>query len=98
MYLKIHENPTGRIVAVCDKELIGQVLEDENRYLDLDRFRGFYVGEISNEEGIRKALGEFHSANIVGKKAVGIAVELGIASGNQVLRINDIPYVQIYKV
>jgi len=33
MYLKIHEQQGKKIIAVCDKELIGKILTDGNAYL-----------------------------------------------------------------
>jgi len=98
MYLKIHENPSGKIVAVCDKELIGQVLEDETRYLDLDKYRNFYMGEHVEEDAVKKALENFGSANVVGERGVRIAIEMGIVEESSVMNINDVPYVQIYRV
>ena len=98
MYLKIHENPKGKIIAVCDKELIGQILEDETRYLDLDRYRNFYVGEHADEKTVRAALEDFGSVNIVGTKGVKIALDMGIVKQEDVMNVNSIPYIQAYRV
>ncbi|MBN1170457.1 DUF424 family protein [Candidatus Micrarchaeota archaeon] len=98
MYLKIHENPQGKIIAVCDKDLIGRILKDKTRHLDLDRYRGFYMGKQVEEEIVRTALGDFLSANIVGKKAVKIALDMGIAKEKDVMNIDNVPYIQIYRV
>ena len=96
MYLKIHED--GRIVAACDKELVGRVLEDEERYLDLDRYKGFYMGEVTGEEKVRDALKGFESANLVGSRCVGIALDMGLADKEDVMYIKETPYIQIYRI
>jgi len=98
MYLKIHETGAGRIVAVCDKELIGRVLEGGNAVMDLDRYRGFYVGDEAGEKEVRDALGKFSSANLVGKNAVKVAISMGAAEKDDVMYINKTPYIQIYKL
>lgn len=98
MYLKIHEGPRGRVVAVCDKELIGKVLEDENTCMDLKKHRSFYVGERVGKDEIESALETFSSANIVGQKSVGVALSLGLVGKDDVMYINDTPYIQIYKI
>jgi len=98
MYLKIHDTPKGRIVAACDEELIGRVLEDKNAYLDLDRYRGFYVGAKAGDNELRQALSTFSSANLVGKEAVDVAVSMRLVSKGDVMYINKIPYIQIYKI
>ncbi len=98
MYVKVHDGESGRIVAACDKKLIGKVLEEGDKFLDLDTYRNFYVGEISEEEKLKETLSSFASANLVGSKSVGIAVSMGIASEDDIMYINETPYIQIYKI
>jgi len=98
MYLKVHENARGNIVAACDADLIGKVFEDKKGYLDLDRYRGFYVGEKASDASVKSALKAFGSANLVGKRAVKSAVELGLAGRDDVMYIKGIPYIQIYRI
>jgi hypothetical protein len=98
MYLKVHDGENGRVVAACDRELIGKVLEDGDRFLDLGAYKEFYVGDVSEEEEVRKTLSEFSSANLVGKKSVGIALSMGIADEEDVMYIKETPYIQIYKI
>jgi len=98
MYLRIHQTAGGRVVAVCDEALIGKVITEKNRQLDLDRYRGFYVGDKCGREEVEEALKEFSSLNLVGKEAVKVALELGLASENDVMYINYTPYIQIYNL
>ncbi len=98
MYLKIHESAGQRIVAACDAELIGRVLEAGGRVLDLDRYRGFYAGSRATAGEIAEALGSFTSANLVGRKTVKVALERGLASDDDVMYIKGIPYIQIYRI
>ena len=98
MYLKIHENAEGRIVAVCDKDLIGKVFESKSLYLDLDKYRSFYIGELATEEMVKNALKRFTSVNIVGKKAVNVAVKNGLVGKDEIKYINKVPYIQVYKI
>ena len=98
MYLKVHEGEGKRIVAVCDKDLIGSVLDDGKAFMDLDRHRSFYIGEHAPPEDVKEALKDFDSANLVGDKAVGIALELELAEKDEVMYINETPYIQIYRI
>lgn len=98
MYLKIHETDKGKIVAACDKELIGQILEEGDLYMDLKVYKDFYVGDLADKNSVKEALANFSSANLVGKKVVGIAVEEGVISPEYIKHIKDVPYIQIYKV
>ncbi|MFH1393401.1 MAG: DUF424 domain-containing protein [Candidatus Micrarchaeota archaeon] len=98
MYLKVHKRSEGKIVAVCDRELIGRVLEEGDVFLDLDTYRGFYVGEIASKDEVKKALGKFSSANLVGEKAVDVALNMKLAKDDDVTYINTIPYIQLYRI
>ncbi len=98
MYLKIHDNPRGKIVAVCDEDLIGKVLESEDKYMDLDKYRNFYIGEVANEKKVKEALVNFGSVNIVGKKSIKIVVDMKLASKDDIMYINRVPYIQIYNI
>jgi len=98
MYLKIHERKDGKIVAVCDKGLIGKVLEENDLAMDLDKYRDFYVGDLSNEEEIKKALSKFNSANLVGEKAVNVALHMNLAEKSDIMYIKSVPYIQLYSI
>jgi hypothetical protein len=98
MYLKIHESGNQRIVAACDEDLMGRELADGKRYLDLDKHRSFYLGDKVDAAGLKKALGSFTSANLVGKNTVKVAMEMGLASADELMYINTVPYIQIYRI
>jgi hypothetical protein len=98
MYLRIHESTEGRIVAACDKELIGKVLDNGNVFMDLKRYQGFYKGRLVKENELQEALHNFTSLNLVGKKAVGAILRMQLINENDVRYINTIPYVQVYKI
>jgi len=98
MYLKIHNNEMGRIIAVCDKELVGKILTNDKIRMDLDKYKAFYMGEHATEPDVKDALKQFQSANLVGKKAVNVALSAGIIEKEDIMHVNDVPYVQIYKI
>ena len=98
MYLKVHGTVGNRVVAVCDSELIGKILEDKKIYMDLDKHRGFYIGEQVEENEVKKELIAFSSINLVGKQAVKIAVDMKLVTKRDVMYINNIPYIQVYRI
>jgi|WetSurMetagenome_2_1015567.scaffolds.fasta_scaffold150538_2 hypothetical protein len=98
MYLKIHNNPQGKIVAVCDESLLGKVLEDKDTYMDLDRYRSFYDERKAGAQEVEEALKSFDSANIVGKEAVAVAIKMGLIGKKDVMYIKRTPYIQIYRL
>ena len=98
MYVRIHQTEKGKVVAACDENLVGKILDDGKAFMDLDRYRSFYVGEKSDEEGLRSALADFASANLVGKESVGTAIKAGVAADVDIMYINKTPYIQIYSI
>lgn len=99
MYVKIHKTEKGTIIAACDDELIGKVITDGNKYMDLKKYGDFYKGEKTTEENLAKLLkGSFNSMNLVGKNVVSVAITTGIIGQNDVMYINGTPYIQIYSV
>ncbi len=97
MYMKVHETSKGKIVAACDKDLLGKVLDDGNAYLDLKMHQRFYEGELVGEKELEDALAKFQSANLVGKRSVSVALRLKLASKESVIYINKTPHIQIYR-
>jgi hypothetical protein len=98
MYLKIHKTKNGKIIAACDAELVGTVLEEGRLCLDLKAHKDFYVGKKANERELIAALRDFSSVNLVGKKVVEIAAKTGIVEEKYIKYIKGIPYIQIYKI
>jgi hypothetical protein len=98
MYLKIHDTRQGKIVAACDRELLGSVLDDGRAYLDLKAYRSFYEGELVSADELGRSLSGFSSANLVGKRAVAAALAAGLARQSDVMYINKTPHIQLYRL
>ena len=98
MYLKIHDKNNEKIVAACDKELIGKILEDGKYFIDLKNYSSFYKGEECTEKELENALENFTSVNLIGKKAVGVAIRKKLVSEDDITLIKSFPFIQIYKL
>ena len=66
--------------------------------MDLDKYRGFYVGKEVKDREVKTELASFTSINMVGKQSVKIALDMGLANRQDVMYIKNIPYIQIYKI
>ena len=96
MYAKRYTVKNEVVVAVCDKELIGKVLREGELVLDLKKYSSFYVGELATPESVLALLTEATSINLVGEKAVGLAVKKGLAKKRDAKKIGGVPHLQIY--
>ncbi len=98
MYLNIHDVKDGKIVAACDKELLGKKLSEGEKVLDLKKHQGFYKGKVATEKQLSDALRDFSSANLIGNKTTSIAIKAGMATEKALAYINSIPYLQLYRL
>lgn len=92
MIVKIHE-AYRNVVSICDKELVGQKFEDENKQLDLSV--PFFKGEEKTAEEVLQIIEdqkrEDATFNIVGKRACEIALNLGLITKSGITTISGIP-------
>ena len=92
MIVKTHETKNGVIVAVVDKEILGQKFEEGE--LQLDLASKYYQGEDKLPEEIGDLMRNAYGVNIAGEKAIKMAIEEGIIDENMVKKIAGIPYYQ----
>ena len=97
MFLKIHQSPgTGDIVGVCDRELINTTIS--NGSLTVTISESFYGDCPSTESEVRDALQKAGNINLMGERAVSIAVDMGLISRSDCIMIGNVPHVQIYQL
>ena len=95
--MKIHRAPqTCEIVAVCDFELINTTISDGDVEVHINE--AFYGNRHANEEEVREALKNAENANIMGERAIAIAIELGLISRAGCIMIGSVPHAQIFRL
>ena len=93
MLVKIHKNQLGQeIIAVCDSDLIGKKFEEGNKQLDLTT--DFYKGEEKTEGEIGDLMRNAYIVNLVGEKAIALAVKENIIAEEHIIKIANIPIAQ----
>lgn len=107
MKAKVHERKTissGRetiatVVALCDANLLGKVLEEGELCLDLSRNRGFYEGEkVSEEKAIALLRTPGANLNLVGEKSLAAARKAFSINEASVRKISGVPMLQVYRL
>ena len=89
---KRHPEYEGKIIAVCDDNLLGKKFEEKKLQLDLTS--NFYRGEEKKEEEIIELLRYPCILNAVGKKSMNFFLKLGKIDKKRVLIIKDVPHAQ----
>jgi len=92
MKIKIHSSYRN-IIAICDSELLGKKFEEEKMQLDLTG--EFFNGEDLSEEQVLAIIEdektEDATFNIVGEKAIELALKAGIIKKEGIIRIQGVP-------
>jgi hypothetical protein len=97
MFLKIHHSLSeGDVVAVCDRELINTTISHGEMKLCITE--SFYGDQQVNEEEVRKVLARADNANIIGKRSIALAIDMGLISPSACIMIGDIPHAMIFRL
>jgi hypothetical protein len=96
MYLKVHHTPQGEVVAVCDADLLNTTLNHGDVQIAITG--AFYGTEQAPEEEIRAALKNASNANLMGKKATGVAIAMGLITEKGCLSVGGVPHAIIITV
>jgi hypothetical protein len=95
MFLKIHHMPgSADVVAVCDRELLNTTICHEK--LTVRIHDSFYGTTQVSEEEVRSALEKAGNINLIGERAVKVAISMGLVTDADCIMIGKIPHVQIY--
>ena len=97
MYLKVHHSPElGDVVAVCDRELLNTTITHGN--LNVTITEGFYGTVPTDEAAVTEALAKGDNINLMGERATGIAVKMGLITRADCIMIGSVPHAQIYRL
>jgi hypothetical protein len=97
MFLKIHHSPRdGDVVAVCDFELLNTTLS--NGEIEVHIAESFYGNCRASENEVRDALKHAGNANLMGKRTVSLAIDMGLISPSGCIMINNVPHALIFRM
>ena len=93
MLLTERETGKGRLVSVCDADVLGEEFENGTVSLSVDR--EFYEGEKASKKQVINSLSRCSVANLVGTRAVGVAIEHGFVEEENVLEFEGTRHAQL---
>lgn len=98
MLLTQHETEQGLLVAVCDTDIVGDTFESERATLTVDE--AFYAdnAQTADEDAVIEALSRADIANIVGTRAVTVAIEHEIIDEASVLDFDGTRHAQLLRL
>jgi hypothetical protein len=97
MFLKIHHSrEMGDVVAVCDCELLNMTIAHGD--LNVTISEHFYGTTRACADEVREALGRGDIINIMGERAISIAIGMGLITRGDCVMIGTVPHAQIYRL
>ncbi|PSP92037.1 DUF424 domain-containing protein [Halobacteriales archaeon QS_4_66_20] len=93
MLLNVRSTEKGRLVSVCDADVLGEEFEAGD--VSLSVTPEFYDGEAADEQQVVESLARCSVANIVGTRAVGLAIEHGFVEEENVLDFEGTRHAQL---
>lgn len=96
MIVKERQTQEGLLVAVCDEDVLGETFETDD--ISLTVTEEFYGGESVEESAVVDSLARATVANIVGTRAVELAVEEGFIDEANVLEVETTLHAQLLRM
>jgi len=90
--VKVHKKDNRTIVAVCDKELLGRLIEENGKQIDLTG--EFYKGEELNAQETMDLIRNADVVNLVGEESIALGLEEDVIEEGNVIRISGVPHAQ----
>lgn len=92
IWIKIYRTPQDILLAAADEDLLGKEFRDGKYRIRVSE--NFYKDMLVTEEQFIELFTTCTVANLVGKSAVGKAIEMGFISSSNVLVIQGVPHAQ----
>ena len=99
MLLRERHTGEGLLVSVCDAECLGETYAEGE--VSLEVTEAFYGGDDATEvdaDGVVDSLVRASVANIVGERAVSVAVDAGIVDEANVLSVDGTLHAQLVRM
>lgn len=96
IYFKIHEHQGEKLVAACDREIMGKTFSEGEIQFKIDE--KFYGTELIKIKDFISILENSTAANLMGKRTVNAAIDHGFVDKDCVIGIAGIKHAQIVVV
>ena len=89
-------NQNNRMLNICDPELLGKIIVDGDLTITISE--SYYGERTVDESEARTLLENSTSINMVGDNTISFSTGLGIGSKDAVKKINNIPFLIVFKM
>ena len=94
--VKVVNRNNNSMLNMCDPELLDKTVKDGKTEIKINS--DFYNENTIDENEAKQLLQSCTSANLVGEKIISLSTGLGIGSNDAVKKINNIPFLIVFKM
>lgn len=94
--VRVSEYQGNVMLNMCDDDLLGSRLVEGEHVMHISE--GYYGGDIVSKDEAARLLKQSSIINMVGKKTVELAVELGIGTMDATRIISNVPFMLVFKM
>ncbi len=99
IYFNKFDTAKGRMIAMCDEELMGKVLKEGKLEIDLKQYGGFYKGDLVTEDDAKAQIDKsVYSANVVGERSVKLLVDAGLVKASDIKTVQGVKFVHLFRI
>ncbi|MBN1159920.1 MAG: DUF424 family protein [Candidatus Diapherotrites archaeon] len=96
MYVKEHQTERGKLVAVCDEELLGKTID--NNGIPFVVSEKFYGGRKATPEEVLELIKHCAQANVIGKRSVSYLIDNKLIDGSFIIKVGEHPHVILVNI
>lgn len=99
IYFNKFDTAKGKVIAMCDEELMGMVFREGKLEIDLKQYGGFYRGTLITEDDARAQLDRsVYSANVVGSRSVKLLIDAKLVKKKDVKTVQGVMFVHLFRI
>lgn len=94
--VKVTDYQKNPMLNICDADLVGKDVQENELKVKISK--NYYGEKIVDENEAKNLLKNSSIINMVGKDTISLSIKLGIGSENGVKKINDVPFLIVFKM
>lgn len=83
------------MLNICDANLVGKTITKSDFEFNISK--SYFVERLVKQNEAEELLKKYTIINMVGEETISLSVKLGIGSSKGVKKINDIPFLLVFK-
>ncbi len=93
--IKVANYQGSTMLNMCDADLLGRDISDKKHVISISK--NYYGDKTVGMAEAKNLLRQYLIINMVGKKTVSAAIELGVGSKQGIKTVDGVPFLIVYK-